>query len=275
MYLISAEKGGTGLNRELRFVSSSLIRSNNVFRNFDITSSGISISNSNQSSNSTTPTILLQNTGYNASSGTQIMQSLRGTINQSGTAAYKAFETSVYEQATGSGTKLLGDFGINSAADASGTHTSRFSVASNGEVNFGTLGRMFSNGNWFFGSTAVDAGFKLEVNGTSQFRNTMNFGSLSLVTSGGTFDFSNSITTQGNIRGLNGVTAGTTSPPVSSAIAEFVSTTRGFLPPRMTTAQINAISSPANGLVAYNTELSTLCFFNGTSWQKVSSTNMN
>lgn len=37
-----------------------------------------------------------------------------------------------------------------------------------------------------------------------------------------------------------------------SAVLEVASTTMGFLPPRMTTAQRDAISSPANGLVLYN-----------------------
>ena len=40
----------------------------------------------------------------------------------------------------------------------------------------------------------------------------------------------------------------------SSAILEVDSTTKGFLPPRVTTAQRNAISSPSEGLVVYNTD---------------------
>jgi len=60
----------------------------------------------------------------------------------------------------------------------------------------------------------------------------------------------------------------------SSAVFEAESTTKGFLPPRMTTTQINAIATPANGLTVYNTTLSTLCFFNGTIWQRVISTAM-
>lgn len=39
----------------------------------------------------------------------------------------------------------------------------------------------------------------------------------------------------------------------ASAIGNFTSTTRGFLPPRMTTAQRDLISSPTNGLILYNT----------------------
>lgn len=66
---------------------------------------------------------------------------------------------------------------------------------------------------------------------------------------------------------------GTTSP-AASALFEVASTTKGVLLPRMNTTQINAISSPAEGLTVYNTVLSTLCFFNGVSWQKVTSTAM-
>jgi hypothetical protein len=65
-----------------------------------------------------------------------------------------------------------------------------------------------------------------------------------------------------------------TTTPNDSACLQADSTTQGFLGPRMTTAQINAISSSAEGLQAYNTDLHTICFYNGTSWQKVTSTAM-
>jgi hypothetical protein len=42
----------------------------------------------------------------------------------------------------------------------------------------------------------------------------------------------------------------------------------------MTTAQILAISTPVEGLEVYNTDLKTLCFYNGTAWQRVTSTAM-
>ncbi len=56
---------------------------------------------------------------------------------------------------------------------------------------------------------------------------------------------------------------GTSSP---TAALEISSTTQGFLPPRMTNVQINAISSPSAGLIVYNSTLNLLCWFNGTSW---------
>jgi hypothetical protein len=44
-----------------------------------------------------------------------------------------------------------------------------------------------------------------------------------------------------------------TSTPDTSAALDITSTTRGLLLPRMTTTERNAISSPADGLVIYNT----------------------
>jgi hypothetical protein len=54
--------------------------------------------------------------------------------------------------------------------------------------------------------------------------------------------------------------------PNASAILDVSSTTKGFLPPRMTTTQKNAISSPASGLMVYDTDTNKLCCYNGTSW---------
>ncbi len=61
-----------------------------------------------------------------------------------------------------------------------------------------------------------------------------------------------------------------TNTAVSSAIANFSSTTQGVLLPRLTTAQINAIVSPVNGLYVHNIDLNTPCFYDGTGWRKVS-----
>jgi hypothetical protein len=45
------------------------------------------------------------------------------------------------------------------------------------------------------------------------------------------------------------------------------STTKGFLPPRMTTTQKNAISSPAEGLTVYDNTLHKLYVYDGSTWQ--------
>ena len=57
-----------------------------------------------------------------------------------------------------------------------------------------------------------------------------------------------------------------------SAAFEIDSTTKGFLPPRMSTAQRNALSRPATGLTIYNTDTFTLNVYSGLSWVQVGST---
>jgi len=54
--------------------------------------------------------------------------------------------------------------------------------------------------------------------------------------------------------------------PVASALLEMTSTTQGFLPTRMTTAQMNAIGTPATGLILYDTDTNQCMLYNGTSW---------
>lgn len=58
---------------------------------------------------------------------------------------------------------------------------------------------------------------------------------------------------------LVGATAfGTTSAPAASAILDIVSTAKGLGLPAMTTAQVNAISSPRDGLAVYDTDTDTV-----------------
>ncbi len=55
---------------------------------------------------------------------------------------------------------------------------------------------------------------------------------------------------------------GTTNPNTSAEL-DVSSTTKGFLPPRMTTTQRDAIESPADGLVIFNTTTKCLNFYAG------------
>ncbi len=57
--------------------------------------------------------------------------------------------------------------------------------------------------------------------------------------------------------------------PDSSAILHLESTDRGFLPPRMTTAQRDNINQPKAGLTIYNTQDSTLQYYTGRCWLPV------
>lgn len=66
---------------------------------------------------------------------------------------------------------------------------------------------------------------------------------------------------------------GTTNPD-NSSVLDIESTDKGVLIPRLTTAQINAITNPANGLMVYNTDLKEFQFNCGSigtpDWSKIS-----
>ena len=64
----------------------------------------------------------------------------------------------------------------------------------------------------------------------------------------------------GNTIGIN------TSNPSGSAIVDIQSTNKGFLPPRLTLAQRDAITSPSEGLIIFNTTTKCLDIWSGTSW---------
>jgi hypothetical protein len=53
----------------------------------------------------------------------------------------------------------------------------------------------------------------------------------------------------------------------NSALLQLRSTTRGFLLPRQTTTERNAIASPATGLMIYDTSVNKVSVYNGTSWR--------
>lgn len=78
--------------------------------------------------------------------------------------------------------------------------------------------------------------------------------------------FSNSLFAQVGINDDN-------STPDNSAMLDVQSSTKGMLIPRMTSALRTAISSPANGLMVYQTDgVSGFYYYNSTSWQRVGET---
>ena len=110
--------------------------------------------------------------------------------------------------------------------------------------------------------------------GSSVFSGSLSAGLLNtnqlLVTSinsqGNAFTVMQTNNTTGNARFFQNVSVGKITDPVASAALEVVSTTRGFLPPVMTTTQKNAIASPAAGLVLYDSTTNKLQCYNGSTW---------
>jgi hypothetical protein len=66
--------------------------------------------------------------------------------------------------------------------------------------------------------------------------------------------------------GTNRFQVGNTGDAIVYGELNMNSTTKGFLPPRMTTTQRNAIASPAAGLVVYDSTTNKLQCYNGSTW---------
>jgi hypothetical protein len=60
---------------------------------------------------------------------------------------------------------------------------------------------------------------------------------------------------------------------VTSALLSMTSTTKGFLPPRMTSTQRDAIATPATGLMIFNTTTSAYNLYNGVAWVALAALN--
>ena len=60
------------------------------------------------------------------------------------------------------------------------------------------------------------------------------------------------------------------SSPDPSAMLDVQSSSKGFLMPRMSTAQRTAITTPAEGLKVYDTDTKSFWYFNGTGWLQLS-----
>ena len=143
------------------------------------------------------------------------------------------------------------------------------------------LMRISSTGNLLL-NTTTDSGYKLDVNGTSIYRESLTntiggflhkststsndafwsivSGSVYFIVSAGGYckTTSNLVTEATGVGTIN-----------ASAISQIDSVTKGFLPPRMSNAQMLAIATPAEGLMVYDTTNRKLCCYDGATWQNL------
>ena len=174
-------------------------------------------------------------------------------------------------------------FGSNAltyAAGGSSTNTAIGYNAGRGVLNMeiynntfigGRAGEDIGNGgnnNTYIG---IDAG---KNGGTGDKNLAIGFSTSLPVTNG-----SNQVNISNLIWGISASGTGTTpagqvsigiNTPATSALLDLTSTTKGFLPPRMTTAQRDAIASPAEGLMVYVTDSTKGWYgWNGSAWEKL------
>ena len=132
-----------------------------------------------------------------------------------------------------------GYIGVSSSIDfIVGRYTS--SAWSNALTIFNATGNVSIN-------SATDAGYKLDVNGTARFSGQVNVTTNTTIGTDGTI-------TNTYLRNAFSACFGAVAYAPASVVLECRSTTQGFLPPRMTQTQRNAIASPAIGLEIYQTD---------------------
>ena len=179
-------------------------------------------------------------------------------------------------------------WGVSYIHSADGSNSNRGSIAFYGVDN---ILNWFASGNVAI-NTTTDAGYKLDVNGTARVQSTLTVsgqtgsgGVNSIISTNNDLSlacgyyFRFRATNDSNAIILGSDWDGTQTYLYSnrrmvfgaatmnaSAILQTDSTTRGFLPPRMTTTQKNAIASPVAGLMVYDTTLNLMALYNGTTW---------
>jgi len=141
-------------------------------------------------------------------------------------------------------------------------------------------------------TTLASAGYGLDVTGNTFLSGSLSVNKTTLITSGLEFETTGAglisgvltvgsstvanenieLELTGDAQFSSSLGIGTTVGAQASALLEMISTTRGLLPPRMTTTQRDAISAPAEGLVISNTTSNTIDFFNGSIWVTLIST---
>ena len=181
--------------------------------------------------------------------------------------------------ATGSNTSFFGRGGV--ALPSTGVTYLGNVISGNSNANSNHFGfivssvalgrfeaqRIFSSGNIIMrnGGTYTDTGYKLDINALNSSTGGLRVSGIGTTTAP-TLLLQNSGSTQLFRVTDDGAVKVGTGTNNTSAILQIDSTSRGFLPPRMSTTNKTSISNPTQGLVVYDTTMQALSVYNGTNW---------
>lgn len=258
---ISASAGGS--NTQIQFNDSGAFGADSLF-NWDNTNKRLGVGE-------TTPTARMHIKGEGATSATTSLL----VQNSDGINLLKVLDNKI-EIDSSSAEGLTIQRNGNLLVKSHGT-------SNNGGVTFrGSLGNLFSLGvktndfNIWDGSTlgGGDLRFSILADGKTGIGAQTPTAQLHIKGSGATSSTTallveNSAGTDSlSIKDDGQVLVGNIQSSAAGAIVQIDSTTQGFLPPRMTTTQVNAIEATA-GLIVYDTSTNKLQCYNGSSWNNL------
>ena len=177
-----------------------------------------------------------------------------GPINHAAISAWKT---------NGAAPSITSSLRFYTISDAANSLTEKMRIADSGNVLI---------------NTTIDSGFRLDVDGSMRGTNglTLTGGLLKVVGLAGagtafTIVDDNGSFIRNSTWNYDRVTLNTWVGGTQQASSVFTlnSTTKGFLPPKMTNAQMLAIATPVSGLMVYDTTNNKLCCYDGTTWQNL------
>ena len=276
---VDQNDGASGVQEEIVFGNTLLAFNTNGSERMRIDSSGnVGIGVTPSAWNSRGKAIQLGNGSINTS-----LFSLNSGLNGLANNTYVAASTDNYI-ATGEASRYyqyagthVWDTATSGTAGNAITFTERMRIDSSGNVGIGNTGSGIYK-LYVTGSIGATGSLTIGTGGTvvaGSIYSDANWGMLfqakQASPSQADFAWLNSAGTERmRIDSSGNVGIGTTSPN-ASAILDVQSTTKGVRMPNMTTTQKNAISSPAAGLIVFDTTLAKLCVYSGSAWQTITS----
>lgn len=213
--------------------------------------------------------------------GDYYVVSVAGTTNLDGQTSWgvgdwAAFNGTVWQKVDGGSTGDLTTLNVTGSTYLASTSGSvGIGTSSPGQkltVSAGSV--LIDNGRYYYGKNA--AGTSIRLLGVNA-GNVNYIGAIDAGPTDAIYGAASSFTTQAWYIGgsekmrLDGTGLGVGTSPNASAIFDAQSTTKGVRFPNMTTAEKNAIASPAAGLVVFDTTLAKLCVYSGAAWQTITS----